>query len=364
MTPSDVPATGPISMPAVWSDRQRLHEPKGEVWVGIPIAGTELPERADVIRAAVEAAGAPIVDAVEHDGSVLAEIHDAGLLVFMEGIWAEWEASSYPRDPGQDRVVPYAFPIPGVVATAGLPVSVGAKVGCFAMDTMTLIGPGTYEAAIGAVDAALTAADLALEGGAAYAMCRPPGHHAGRSFYGGSCYLNNAAAAAQSLAGAVGRVAIVDVDAHHGNGTQHIFYGRGDVFYGSVHIDPGEGWFPHFAGFASEIGAGAGEGANRNVPVASGAGDDVWLDAFSTVCDGASQHRPAAVVVSLGVDAAVADPESPLAVTRQGYAAAAAMISDLAVPTVFVQEGGYHLETLGALVVAALAGFESRRGAK
>jgi acetoin utilization deacetylase AcuC-like enzyme len=236
------------------------------------------------------------------------------------------------------------------------------------MDTMTLISPGTYDAARGAVDVALTACDLVIDGAdagngeatpAAYALCRPPGHHAGAALYGGSCYLNNSAVAAQYLRDiGTERVAIIDIDAHHGNGTQELFYERDDVFFGSVHVDPAQGWFPHFLGFADERGAGAGTGFNRNVPIAPGTKDDVWMLAVQDLTEEARRFNPGALVVSLGVDAAEADPESPLKITERGFARAGRALASLGVPTVFVQEGGYDLEHLGSLVVAVLRGFE------
>jgi acetoin utilization deacetylase AcuC-like enzyme len=217
-----------------------------------------------------------------------------------------------------------------------------------------------------AADAALTAAGLVSSGGTrlAYALCRPPGHHVTRSAYGGSCYLNNAAIAAQALVAAgAGRVAVLDIDAHHGNGTQSIFYRRGDVWYGSVHVDPGAGWFPHYVGYADERGAGPGEGANQNLPLPPGTGDEGWLAAVRDLCAAAAAHRPGAVVVSLGLDAAEADPESPLRVTEAAYREAGRLTAALA-STVLVQEGGYHLPTLGPLVIAALTGAaEARPGA-
>jgi acetoin utilization deacetylase AcuC-like enzyme len=148
---------------------------------------------------------------------------------------------------------------------------------------------------------------------------------------------------------------VIDIDAHHGNGTQAIFYDRPDVFYGSVHVDPGAGWFPHYVGHADERGAGAGEGANRNLPLAPGTSDEGWLAAVSALCADAGDHGADGVVVSLGVDAAVADPESPLQVSFDGYRAAGEMIAALG-PVVAVQEGGYDLPTLGALVVVTLSG--------
>jgi acetoin utilization deacetylase AcuC-like enzyme len=234
---------------------------------------------------------------------------------------------------------------------------VHGRAGRFCYDTMTLVGPGSWEAIRGAADVALTAAGLVSSGHQlAYALCRPPGHHATAAAYGGSCYLNNAAIAAQALrtAGAR-RVAVIDIDAHHGNGTQMIFYGRADVWYGSLHVDPGAGWFPHYAGYASERGSGAGSGFNRNLPLAPGAGDDEWLAALDLLCGEAAALGVDAVVVSLGLDAAAEDPESPLRVTEAGYFAAGRRIAALG-PAVLVQEGGYHLPTLGGLAVAAVTG--------
>ena len=181
------------------------------------------------------------------------------------------------------------------------------------------MGPGTWAAARAAVDCALGAAALVTAGEPlAYALCRPPGHHVTRAGYGGSCYLNNAAVAAQALRrGGAHRVAVVDVDAHHGNGTAAIFYDRGDVLYGSVHVDPGAGWFPHVVGFADEVGVGAGAGATRNLPLAPGTGDDGWLDAVRRLADWVAAADCTALVVSLGVDAAADDPESPLLVTAR-----------------------------------------------
>jgi len=220
---------------------------------------------------------------------------------------------------------------------------------------MTLIGPGTWEAARAAVDTALTAAALVLEGEpAAYACCRPPGHHATRSSFGGSCYLNNAAAAAARLRAAGHRVAVLDIDAHHGNGTQAIFYEDPEVLVGSVHVDPAAGWFPHFLGFASETGG----GANRNLPIAPGSGDEPWLAAVRDLAEWARTGDAAALVVALGVDAAGGDPESPLEVSAAGFREAGRALGALGLPTVLVQEGGYDLDTLGELVREVLTGVE------
>ena len=223
---------------------------------------------------------------------------------------------------------------------------------------MTLVGPGTWEAARAAVDCAVGAARLVADGAPlAYALCRPPGHHATPAGYGGSCYLNNAAVAATVLRGSgSAKVGILDLDAHHGNGTAAIFYDRDDVLYGSVHVDPGAGWFPHVVGYADESGVGAGLGATRNLPLAPGSDDEPWLAAVRDLVAWAVEAGCEALVISLGVDAAADDPESPLLVTADGYRSAGSLIGESGLPAVVVQEGGYHLPTLGPLVAAYLEG--------
>ena len=226
------------------------------------------------------------------------------------------------------------------------------------MDTMTPIGEGTWTGAKAAADAAATAADLVLAGApAAYAICRPPGHHAGPAFFGGSCYLNNSAVAAARLrSGGQPKVAVLDIDAHHGNGTQACFWDDPSVYYLSLHVDPGAGWFPHTVGYADEVDA---TGTNRNLPLAPGTDDDGWLAALDELCTVIEQFDPDAVVVSLGVDAAAEDPNSPLLVTTEGFAAAGRRIGALGRPTVLVHEGGYVLETLGRHTLAVLAGVQA-----
>jgi acetoin utilization deacetylase AcuC-like enzyme len=356
-----------MSIPVVWSPETRRHEPMREVWVGVPTDGTEVPARVDRIREAL--AGNDLVVAAPHDDTVLTRVHDPAFVEHLRTVHADWSIGPYDDLVGQDRVVPYVFPTPAM--TQGMPPTQAAaahgRAGQFCYDTMTLVGPGTWEAARSAVDCALTAVDLVTGSGgssggetpAAYALCRPPGHHATREGYGGSCYLNNAAVAAQALRDTGhARVAVVDLDAHHGNGTQAIFWDRGDVLYASTHVDPGAGWFPHFFGHAQETGTGDGEGATLNLPLAEGTGDAAWLEAVAVLADRASDVD--ALVVSLGVDAAADDPESPLVVTAEGYAAAGRVLGSLGVPTVIVQEGGYHLPSLGGLVAAYLEGHATR----
>lgn len=351
-------------MPVVWSDAHRLHTSGGEVWIGLPHPADEVPERVELIRRTLEGAGAPLVAAAPHADAALLAVHDAELVEFLRTAWDVWAAAGYVDDPGQEYVVPYIFPHPGLMTREPLvATSPSARVGNFAFDTMTPIGRGTWEAARGAVDAALTACDVVLAGEpAAYACTRPPGHHVTRTAYGGCCYLNSAAVSAQYLRdGGTRRVALVDLDVHHGNGAQSIFWERGDVLTCSVHVDPEAGWFPHYLGVAGERGEGAGEGANVNLPVAPGSGDDRWLEAVAAAGAAVRSWGADAVVLALGVDAATADPNSPLEVTPDGFRAAGRIIGALGLATVVVQEGGYDLATIGGLVLAALEGVEEGR---
>ena len=333
----------------VWSDDCLRHEPEAEVWVGTRTPATEVPARLVAIRGELRSNGAREVAARAHDDSALLAVHDPALVEFLRTAWDEWDSAPLPSD----RVVPYVFAREELTSgrEPATPAAVWARPGLFAYDTMTLIGPGTWEAARAAVDVALTAVDLVAGGEPlAYACCRPPGHHVTRSLYGGSCYLNNTAIAAAALLGRVGGpVAVVDIDAHHGNGTQELFRDNRDVLTASVHVDPGAGWFPHFLGFTAENDA-----SNLNVPVAPGSGDEPWLAAVREAAAFATGAR--ALVVALGVDAAAGDPESPLEVTAAAYREAGRILAELDLPTVVVQEGGYDLETIGPLVVETLLG--------
>lgn len=355
------------STPYVWSDAQSGHDPAGEVWVGVRTSGTEVPERGELIRTALRDAGLREIGAEQHPDRTLLEVHAIELLDYLRGAWGGWSEAGLDEDPGQDRVVPYLFPHPALLGglKAQPPASAAARAGLFAYDTMTLIGPGTWPAARAAADVAMTAADLVADGEPlAYACCRPPGHHATRRAIGGSCYLNNAALAAARLrAGRSGQgpIAVLDIDAHHGNGTQSIFYEDPSILTGSTHVDPGAGWFPHFLGFAPETGAGRGAGANRNLPLSPGCKDAGWLAAITELCEWARSEGAEALVVALGVDAAGDDPESPLEVSREGYHQAGRLLGGLGLPTVVVQEGGYDLGRLGDLVTTTLTGLAEGR---
>lgn len=338
------------------------HDPGVEIWLGVSTPGIEVAERVTVIESTLRGLGHDVVPASEFDDAWLTEVHSPELIEHLTTVWDRWVAGGYP-DLGAERVVPYLFPNAELLhgLPPRMPTALHAQVGMHCYDTMTLVGPGSWRAIRAATHAARTAVDLVVSGApSAYALTRPPGHHATRSAYGGSCYLNNAAITAQALREARHeRVAVVDIDAHHGNGTQAIFYERPDVFTASVHVDPGAGWFPHHVGFADETGRDAGVGANLNLPLPPGSGDEVWLSAVGRAADAAGDFDATALVVALGVDAAIDDPESPLQVTVDGYRRAGRLLAQLGLPTVVVQEGGYHLPTLGQLVGSALDGLAS-----
>jgi acetoin utilization deacetylase AcuC-like enzyme len=350
-----------MSLVAVWSDGYLAHDAKWLVWAGMRLDGDEEAERAEILRAELEKADIEMVPAEEHGRQPIESVHAAGMVDYLENAYQGWVDAGYTVEPGSDRVVPYAFPHPAAFGAypARAPKSRAAMAGVYCMDTATTIGPGTYRGARAAVDGALTAARLVRDGvPAAYAPVRPPGHHAGTSYFGGSCYLNNVAIAANWLSDrGAAPVAVVDIDAHHGNGTQEIFYERWDVHYHSIHVDPGEGWFPHWCGFSEETGKGEGEGANLNVTLAPGSGDSEFLAGLDLICDRVSGLEPELLVVSLGVDSGAADPESPLRVSNQGFREIGERLAALSKPTVLVQEGGYDLNALGPDVIAVLQAF-------
>jgi acetoin utilization deacetylase AcuC-like enzyme len=354
-------------MPVVWTDRHRGHRPGGGYWLGVRQEADEQPDRGDALRDGLAAAGHDVVDAPDLGLDPILAVHDTDYVEFMSRAYASWVAEGHLVDPGQPDVVPYLFataPFARRHVAGRRPATIRAELGLYAMDTMTLLSEGTFAAACAAVHAAVHAADLVAAGSrAAYAAVRPPGHHAGPAFFGGACYFNNAAAAAQRLlTSGCRRVAVVDIDAHQGNGTQEIFWDRADVLYGSVHVDPAAGWFPHLVGYADERGAGAGEGWTVNWPLPPGAGDEPWLAALRLLVDAVDEHESEAMVISLGVDSAAADSAAPLEVSAAGFRAAGSMLAGPAVPTVFVQEGGYVVEQLAALVDEVLAGFEEASG--
>jgi acetoin utilization deacetylase AcuC-like enzyme len=314
----------------------------------------EIPARAAALRQGLARLGVAPQAVTPATMGDLARLHTQPYLDFLEAAAREWAAL-----PGAGpEVVANIHPTPEMLEQAQLaPTHITARAGVFTADTACPIGPGTWAAALGAAGCALAAADVAAKGGDAYALCRPPGHHAYAARAGGHCYINNSALAAQRLrdAGAA-RVAVLDIDSHHGNGTQGIFWNRADVLTVSLHADPAR-YYPWYVGFAGERGAGAGEGFNLNLPQPFGSGDAAWLAALDEGIAAVRAFAPDALVVALGFDASEHEPLAALNVTAQGFARAGQAIGRLALPTAICQEGGYNCDIMGDLLVDFLSGF-------
>lgn len=281
-------------------------------------------------------------------------VHSPEYLSFLSEAWDAWAALG---DAGPEMI----GNIHPVRQAATYPAHIVGKLGWHTADTAAPIGPGTWAAACAAADVATTAAELVMEGeDAVYALCRPPGHQAYRDMAGGFCFLNNSAIAAAHLRVKHERVVILDVDVHHGNGTQGIFYARPDVFTISIHADP-LSYYPFVRGYSHERGEGPGLGANLNIPIAIGTGDEGYMQALTVAQNAIAAFAPGALVVALGLDASEHDPLKGLSVTTSGFRGIGQAIARIGLPTVFVQEGGYLSDILGANLASVLAGFEEAR---
>jgi acetoin utilization deacetylase AcuC-like enzyme len=330
------------------------HDPPHEFLDGELIPAFESPARAEIIRSALEQAElGPLLPPEPHGIGPLQAVHREDYLHFLETIYERWVA--YGATP--KAVIPSTFAARWMNRPSNDPL--GAP-GYYLFDGSAPIIATTYRVARQAADAALTGADLLLRGErSAYALCRPPGHHAGTNMGGGYCYLNNAAIAAQALRNRADRVAVLDIDFHHGNGTQQIFYERDDVLVVSIHGDPTIN-YPYFAGFADETGSGAGEGYNINLPLTS-PDDATYLDTLAKAHAAIQAFQPGFLVVSAGLDTYIGDPVAEngtgFLLSQAAYPQIGAAIAALGLPTLFVQEGGYGISALGENVVALLQGF-------
>ena len=341
-------------MKAVFDPAQKAHHPKRFLVSGAWQASPETPERAEILLRALAELDLAVVAPPDSGVEAIAAVHDQRYLTFLEGIYPRWCRI----EGAPDEVVPNVHPVARRdEATAGYPASAVGQVGYHVMDGAAPINGETWRSAYAGAQSAVHAADLVLGSEAlAYALCRPPGHHATADMAGGFCFLNNAAVAAERLRTRHARIAVLDVDVHHGNGTQQIFYGRGDVLTVSLHADPVR-FYPFFWGYAAETGAGAGEGCNLNLPLPRGTADAAYLAALDGALERIAGFAPGALVVALGLDAHESDPFQGLAITTQGFARIAERIASLKLPCVIVQEGGYVSEALGANLVSALRGF-------
>ncbi|MEM6745564.1 MAG: histone deacetylase family protein [Pseudomonadota bacterium] len=338
-------------MKAVFDPRQKAHDPASFIRSGAVAPNPEAPERVERLLAGLGAAGAELIGPADYGLAPIAAIHAPDYIEFLQTIHGRWIA----MEGASEQVIPNMHParIPGTRPSG--PVGLA---GWHQADTACPIDAHTWESAYWSAQTALTAAELVREGERwAYALCRPPGHHAYADMAGGFSFLNSAAIAAEALLRAGRRPAIVDVDVHHGNGTQGIFYARRDVLTVSLHRDPVD-YYPFFWGHAHERGEGDGAGFNLNLPQPEGTSDDAYLAAL----EGAAFRRieafaPDVLIVALGLDAFEGDPLKGLSVTTPGFSRIGAAIAGLGLPTVAVQEGGYLCPELGENLTAFLEGF-------
>jgi acetoin utilization deacetylase AcuC-like enzyme len=340
------------------ADRQRAHYPRSFLVNGAPQPNPEVPERVDRLLGAARAGGHEIVTPADHGLGPIAAVHTPEYLRFLQTIHTRWA-----RIPGASaEVIPNIHPDR---RAASYPLSAVGQAGYHMADTACPIGPDSWESIYWSANCAASAAALVRgDGGrddgarAAYALCRPPGHHAFTDLAGGFCFVNNAAVAATVLRERHARVAIVDVDLHHGNGTQGIFYRRADVLTVSIHADPLR-FYPFFWGHAHERGEGPGLGYNLNLPLPRGSADAVFLEALDRGLEQVAAFSPGALVVALGLDAFEGDPFGGLSVSTAGFGKIGRRLAGLGLPSVIVQEGGYLCDSLGDNLAAFLAGFEA-----
>jgi acetoin utilization deacetylase AcuC-like enzyme len=342
-------------MKIIYSDRHRLHAGKLEFYRGELVPCFEKPERADFVLAAVKAHNiGPILEPKECSIAAIERVHAPRYLRFLERAWDMWSALGQTRD-----ALPAVWPIRSFRDDVE-PDNFIAQLGLYSFDSGTPFTAGTWTAAKLGADIALTGQQL-IAGGerAVFALSRPPGHHAGPDFLGGYCFVNNAAVAAQAFRDhGAQRVAILDVDYHHGNGTQTIFYDRADVMFLSIHGDP-KTEYPFYLGHASETGRGAGEGYNRNYPLPAGSSNEAWFDALDDATRRIAAFEPDALVISLGVDTFADDPISKFQLRQPEYLRLGSRLAALKLPTLFVLEGGYAVAEIGHNVAHVLHGFET-----
>jgi acetoin utilization deacetylase AcuC-like enzyme len=332
-------------MRAYFDARQLAHTPAMELHNGGFVPFAESPARAEAIGGAI----GRLEGAVDHGEGPLRAVHSEAYLAFLWAAHKDWRAAGRAGDAGA-----YAWP---VVRRRPLDLErIDARLGAYSFDASSPIAEGTWDGAYWSAQTALTALDAVLGGDpAAFALCRPPGHHAGTDYLGGYCYLNNAAIAAEAGVAAGRRVAILDIDYHHGNGTQDIFYARGDVLFVSIHADPVMD-YPYFWGHADEAGEGEGEGATLNLPLPRGTDLAGYLPALDTALERIAAFAPDLLVLSYGADTYAGDPISFFRLETADYATLARRIVGLGAPTLIVMEGGYAVDALGANVASFLDG--------
>jgi acetoin utilization deacetylase AcuC-like enzyme len=353
-------STARHSVVTVYTEDHRLRSARTELHGGELVPPHECPERAQYVLDAVKAAGlGDVIEPLRFGLDPVLRVHDPLFVDFLQHAWRDWLATGQ-----RGEAIPDCWPARRM--SQRCPEHITGKLGYYAMAGETSISGGTWEAAAAAAAVALPAGRPRPGGAAgAFALCRPPGHHAARDLYGGYCFLNNAAIAAQSLRdGGASRVAILDVDFHHGNGTQDIFYDRADVLFLSLHGDPATS-FPYFSGYADERGTGAGAGHTLNFPLPAGTAYADWRRALQAALARLAEFRAEALVVSLGVDTFAGDPISSFKLQTADFFDYGRLIGAAGLPTLFVLEGGYAVAEIGANVAGVLRGWgEARTGSE
>ena len=331
---------------------QALHDPARVFRTGQFIDQPDRSVRYRIFLDIVQKDGHEIIEAPRGDLSAILEVHDENYVSFLQTVYQRWSQASYGPE-----VVPNVHPTHRMHRK---PTELLGELGWYSNSTSCPMTEGTWPAIYASAQSAIHGADR-LAGGEAivYALCRPPGHHAYPDLMTGVCFLNNASIAAHRLTKTKGKVAIVDIDVHHGNGTQFIFYERSDVLFCSIHVDPREA-APYYAGYVDEIGEGAGKGLNFNQPLPLNTGDADWLSAIDAALTRVEAFAPGAVVVSLGLDASEHDPTKSFKITNEGFAAAGQKFAALKRPTLLVQEGGYLSPYLGSYLRSFLNAAEGK----
>jgi acetoin utilization deacetylase AcuC-like enzyme len=341
-------------MKTFYSEKHKLRDAKTELYGGQLVQPFERPSRAEYIHDRVAEVGlGPIVTPDDFGMGPILKVHDADFVQFLQEAWALWEKEGF-----KGEALPTCWPSRRM--SNKKPAFIEGQLGFYALASETSYTDGTWEAAYASAQVALSATQEVLSGEHAFALCRPPGHHAAYDMYGGYCFLNNAAVSAQYMRdNGKKRVAIIDVDFHHGNGTQDIFYAREDVFFASLHGDPMDA-FPHFLGHADEIGTGRGIGFNHNFPMPPGTSFETWRTALANALDKVAAFNADAIIISLGVDTFESDPISFFKLKSPDFITYGADIAALNLPTLFVMEGGYDISEIGLNTVNVLTGFEGK----
>ena len=342
-------------METIYSEDHKLRDAQTELYGGQLVYPFERPSRLDYIHARLTEVGLGPITAPDTFGmEPILAVHDAAYVDFLQTAWDRWQAAGF-----KGEAIASTWPARRMVQAR--PSGIDGQLGYYALAAETSITQGTWQAALSSVHVALTGAERLRTGArGCFALCRPPGHHAAKDLYGGYCFFNNAAIAAQHLRDTgMARVAILDVDFHHGNGTQDIFYDRGDVLFVSLHGRPEEA-FPHFLGYADETGAGEGEGATLNLPLPRGTGWFSYSEALDRGCRAIGEFGAEALVISFGADTYKDDPISFFALENEDFTRMGARLAACNLPSVILMEGGYAVSDLGVNTVNFLEGFDGR----